>query len=129
MRIGVTISRGWDDWETVLDALEQACQGISYHKVTVVHGDSKEDFFIGGVAYMLGMDRDPHAADWKSQRRAAGVIRNVKMVRSGADIWLAFIGPCSQPGCSLPKPHGSHGASHCALTAESAGIPVRRYTA
>lgn len=117
MRIGVTISRDWDDWATVLDAICEVTQGISYNKVTLIHGASQTDFFIAGVAYMLGMDLEPHPADWKRLPRAAGHIRNKEMVDSGADVWLAFI------------KNSSGGASGCAELAEQAGILTHRYPA
>jgi hypothetical protein len=123
VRIGVTISRGWDDLQVIEDALYDACQGLgavagrttSFHKVTVVHGASQMDWFIAGVAHTLGMDTEPHPADWGSYGKSAGMVRNAEMVTSGADVWLAFI------------KDGSRGASHCAGVAEHAGIPVRRY--
>lgn len=123
MRIGVTISRDWDDFKAIEDALYAVCQGpgsllghtISFHKVTVVHGASQMDFAIAGMAHMLGMGLEPHPADWVKHKRAAGPIRNQEMVDSGADVWLAFI------------KGGSPGATDCARRAEAAGIPVRRY--
>lgn len=129
MRVLVTISRDWDDYEAIVDALEKVCHAsgnpsghtISYHKVTVVHGASQMDWFIVGVAYTLGMDTDPHKADWDRYRgqrpNPAGFIRNQEMVDSGADACLAFI------------KNNSSGVSDCARRAEAAGIPVTRYRA
>ena len=121
MRIGVTISRDWDDFEAIVDALMEVTPGVSHHKVTLVHGASQMDFAVAGIAFMLGMQLEAHPADWGKYRgttgNPAGMIRNQEMVRSGADVWLAFI------------KDGSRGASHCAAEAERAGIPVRRYTA
>jgi hypothetical protein len=130
MRIGVTISRGWDDYEAVEDALHAAChttgnptgQTVSFPKVTVVHGASQMDWFVAGVAHTLGMSLEAHPADWDRYRsprgsNPAGMIRNQEMIRAGADVWLAFI------------KDGSRGASHCAAEAERAGIPTRRYAA
>lgn len=122
MRIGVTISRDWDDYEAIEDALYEACHAstsvtghtISFHKVTVVHGAWQMDWFVAGVAHTLGMDTEPHPPKWKQFGKAAGPIRNQEMVDSGADVWLAFI------------KNGSSGASDCAARAEAAGIPVRK---
>lgn len=123
MRIGVTISRNWDDYEAIVDALMHVTHAtgnpsghtISHHKVTVVHGASQMDFAVAGIAFMMGMELEPHPADWTKHKRAAGPIRNQEMVDSGADVWLAFI------------KGGSPGATDCARRAEAAAIPVRRY--
>jgi predicted kinase len=40
-------------------------------------------------------------------------------------VCVAFISPCAKPSCRR-RPHGSHGASHCALQAERAGFTVER---
>lgn len=58
-----------------------------------------------------------------------GPRRNQHMVNLGADVCQAFIGPCTSPRCRIPGVHPSHGATGCALLAEQAGIPVRRYYA
>jgi len=119
MRIGVTISRDWDDYEAIADALHEACRGISFHKVTVVHGASQMDWFIAGVVHTLGMTPEAHPANWDAYRgqrpNPAGFIRNQEMVDSGADVWLAFI------------KGRSTGATDCANRAEGAGIPVKRH--
>lgn len=115
MRIGVTISRSWRDWDAVTDALYEVCAGTSFHKVTIVHGASQTDWAVAGIAWVLGMSLEEHPADWRNHGKAAGMIRNNEMVKSGADVWLAFI------------KDRSPGASHCASAAERAGIPVRRY--
>jgi hypothetical protein len=118
MRILVTISRDWDDYEAVSDAFYDVCQGISFHKVTVIHGASHMDWFVAGVAYTLGMNlAAPYRADWKQYGKRAGIIRNIAMVDAGADTCLAFI------------KDNSPGATHCADYAEKMGIPVRRYRA
>jgi YspA, cpYpsA-related SLOG family len=70
---------------------------------------------------------EPHPADWDQYGKSAGPRRNAEMVDLGADVCLAFIGPCTKGECHTPGPHGSHGATHCADLAEKAGIPVERY--
>lgn len=112
MRIGVTISRDWDDHEAIVDSLLEAIRGISAHKVTLVHGASQMDYFIAGVAFMLGMELEAHPADWKRYGAGAGPKRNQEMVDAGADLWIAFI------------KDRSAGATDCAGKARIAGIPV-----
>lgn len=116
MRILVTISRNWDekDYLPIEDALSEVARGVSYHKVTVVHGASQMDFFIAGMARMLGMNTEPHPANWKELGKRAGFTRNQEMVDSGIDRCLAFI------------KSGSRGATDCADRAEDAGIPTSR---
>jgi YspA, cpYpsA-related SLOG family len=121
VRIGVTISRDWNDYDVIEDALHDVCHGVSFHKVTLVHGASQMDWFVAGVAHSLGFSLEAHPADWNRYRSAsgknpAGMLRNIEMVKSGADVWLAFI------------KGNSSGASHCADEAERVGIPVKRYT-
>lgn len=115
MRILVTISRDWDDYDQIRDALYDATEGVSFHKITVVHGASQMDWFIAGVANTLGIDHEPHPAHWNEFGKRAGFFRNEDMVKSGADICLAFI------------KNNSRGATGCANLAERAGIPVKRY--
>lgn len=115
MRILVTISRDWDDYDAIEDALYAACRGISFHKITVVHGASQMDWFIAGVAHTLGMEHEPHRADWDRYGKPAGFKRNAEMVKTGADLCLAFI------------KNKSDGATHCATIAEQAGIETREY--
>lgn len=122
MRILVTISRDWDDYETVEDALYDAAHTpdghtLSFPKLTIVHGASQMDWFIAGMAHTLGMNTEPHRADWVSYGHRAGMVRNAEMVNAGADLCLAFI------------KNDSRGATHCADLAEKAGIYVKRYTA
>lgn len=119
MRILVTISRDWDDYLVVSNALSVVLleYDVNSYDVTVVHGASQMDWFVAGVAFEMGMELEAHPADWKTDGVAAGPLRNYEMVKSGADLCLAFI------------KNNSRGATNCADQAERAGIPTRRYTA
>ena len=130
MRILVTGSRDWTDRHTIEMALWKAVRGWNLSAVTVVHGACRTgaDDLADQVASSAGMTVEPHPADWAQFGRRAGFVRNADMVRLGADVCLAFIGPCSDRCCLRPKPHGSHGAAGCALLAERAGIEVQRFT-
>jgi hypothetical protein len=136
-RILVTGSRDWTDMELVHAALATAV----YQNVpaVIVHGacptgaDAQASWWTR-THRVIGLTEERHPArrhptedfgPWPG----AGPRRNAHMVRLGADIALAFIGPCTKPGCRKPRPHGSHGATGCADMAEAAGIPVRRWTA
>lgn len=129
MRILVTGSRDWDNEWAVYDALDHAVRGISYYKVTLVHGNCKTgaDHFADQWARAREIDAERYPAKWWHYGSAAGPIRNGEMVELGADLCLAFILPCANPICELPKPHTSHGTADCMAKAELKGIPVRRF--
>lgn len=124
MRIGVTISRDWDDYEAIYRALDDAVpeglfayqEGFARERVTIVHGASNMDWFVAGVASSFGMKLEAHHADWEVYGKAAGPLRNQKMVRSDLDLLLAFI------------KNRSRDASGCARMAEQLGVEVKRYT-
>ncbi|TVZ01226.1 DUF2493 domain-containing protein [Trebonia kvetii] len=119
MRILVTGSRDWDDAAAIDEAIKDATQGISWHKVTIVVGDcpTGADRLADQWALEREVDVERHRAAWNTYGRAAGPIRNLQMVNCGADLCLAFIR------------NGSRGASGCADYAEAKGILVRRFTA
>lgn len=139
-RILVTGSRDWPDDYSVDDALtefERHPSRVPGSPLVIVHGacpTGADAIASRWVAEWRGypmeggeyVTEEPHPADW-SRGRKAGPKRNAAMVALGADLCLAFIGPCTSPRCHEPEPHDSHGASGCADLAEAAGIPTRRY--
>lgn len=120
-RILVTGSRTWIDLKAMHDALADAVTELAgtHSSVVIVHGacPTGADKIAVQWARRNGIHHEPHPADWSRHGRAAGPRRNAEMVKLGADLCLAFIAD------------GSPGASGCAALAESAGIPVRRWTA
>lgn len=144
MRVLVTGSRDWADWMTVWDVLSSEWLTSSGWQFVVVHGqcpsgadkiadewcESMIDPEVTGDS--IAVERHPaqgHPSQDFGPWPAAGPRRNAYMVSLGADLCLAFIGPCTSPRCRRTDPHPSHGASGCADLAEKAGIPVRRLTA
>lgn len=88
------------------------------------------DWLADRIARDLGWEVEAMAADWDAHGKAAGFVRNhdmVKRVRLGTGECCAFIAECADRNCRRPRPHGSHGASHCAGLAEASGIETRRY--
>ncbi|MEU4256300.1 SLOG family protein [Streptomyces fradiae] len=140
-RVLVTGSRDWTDTLAVAAALEQSVIDAGPCPILVVHGacptgaDRHADTHArqlrnGGVS--IDIERHPakgHPTQDFGPWPCAGPRRNAHMVSLGADVCLAFIGPCTSPRCPRTDPHDSHGASGCVRLAEAAGIPVRRWTA
>lgn len=113
-RILVTGSRTWTDADVILAALREHAAGAT--DVVVVHGGAAgADRLADQIARERGARVERHPADWARHGRAAGFLRNQKMVRLGADVCLAFIH------------NASRGATACADTAQAAGIPTYRY--
>ncbi|MGW2740670.1 SLOG family protein [Streptomyces sp. NPDC001288] len=141
-RILITGSRTWTDRTAVWQAIATAAltNAPQNAEIIVVHGACKEGADAHAAAWINAaraanrrpVDGDPHPANWRPngvRDNGAGYRRNAEMVDAGADICLAFVDPCAKPNCPKPKPHGSHGTSHCADLAEAAGIPTKRITA
>jgi hypothetical protein len=81
---------------------------------TIVHGACPDgaDSIAAAIAQAIGFDLDPHPADWQSNGRSAGPIRNREMAEAGADLCIAF-----WDGRSV-------GTAHMIEEAVKHGIPV-----
>lgn len=111
MRLLVTGSRDWTDYEHIYRVLE------GFPKDTqLVHGGARgADLLAHKAALKLGwLEPEVHKADWNSFGKRAGSLRNQAMVDLGADLCLAF--PLEQ----------SRGTWDCIQRAERADIPVIR---
>ena len=116
MRILVTGGRSWDDRKIIMDALLEATRGMNWDDVTVVHGGARgADTIAAELATGFGMKTEAHLANWSEYHRAAGPIRNKKMVDLGADVCLAFLMP------------NSKGTANCVEQAKKAGIKIKLY--
>lgn len=119
-RILITGSRTWDKEDELRDAIDSWIRrNVEKDQVSIlVHGDASRGADRMGRDYARlawWLQEEAHPADWESNGRAAGFIRNQEMVDLGADVCLAFI------------KDGSKGATHTAGQAAKAGIPVWRY--
>jgi len=116
-RVLITGSRDWadPDWiKVVLESLSHEFSG----PITIIHGDARgADRYAAQIAEGLGYNVESFPAQWQTHGRRAGYLRNIEMVRAGADLCLAFI------------KNGSRGASMCADLAERDGVETRRYLA
>ena len=114
MRILITGSRDWEDRMSIDWALWEVAEEAGDEEITVVHGGATgADTIAGERAAAYGWNVEVHSAEWDKHGKAAGPIRNQKMVDLGADICLAF-------------PLGvSRGTRDCMRRARAAGIRVR----
>lgn len=119
----MTGSRTWDDALTIrqaLDAVAFGAIGGRYERLTVVHGaaprgaDAIADMWVRSWSVdELHVTAERHPALWNEHGKRAGVVRNQRMIRLGADLVLAFIRD------------DSPGATHCAELAGEAGLPLQ----
>ncbi|MGH3326788.1 MAG: bifunctional DNA primase/polymerase [Streptomycetales bacterium] len=115
-RVLVTGSRNWRQPHIITDALD-GLRAAHRGRLVVVHGACPQgaDQVADTWCRQVGVAVEPHPADWATHGRAAGPIRNTAMVTAGAELCLAFI------------TNHSPGATGCANTAQTAGIPTTRH--
>lgn len=115
-RVLVTGSRSWPDKAAIANALLQWWLNNDRPLSVLVSGGARgADQMAEEVWNKQQFQVEHHPADWNHYGKRAGLIRNVEMVRAGADVCIAFIH------------NGSAGASHCARLAHEHGIPVILY--
>lgn len=114
-RILVTGSRHLEDYSLVHRAIADAAAELGGDAI-VVHGAARgADSLADRAARELGVKTEPHSAKWRSEGKAAGPLRNQRMVDLGADVALVF----------LVAGLANVGTKDCWRRAERAGIPVR----
>lgn len=113
MRVLVTGGRDFSNPGLLITALEQETDGAE--RVTIMTGacPTGADYYAGQWAHRNKdiVTLEEYPADWSSHGKAAGPIRNQKMVDKMPDICVAF-------------PTGGRGTAHCIGAARKAGIPV-----
>jgi hypothetical protein len=120
MRILITASRTWTDGQAIFNDLDTEWdRRPPGEPFVVVHGGAAGgDTLASRWAQYRAEAGFPvveeiHLADWAGQGRKAGILRNLKMVRSDIDLCLAYIYD------------NSRGATHCATAAHADGIETR----
>lgn len=117
-RLLVTGGRTWDDTPVI----EHALAAILVHHpegVLLVHGACPRGADAITAAYAvrtLGYRVEQHPADWHRYGRAAGQLRNAKMIAQGADGCIAFLRGASP------------GTMAAIRLARAAGMPVWLHT-
>jgi len=88
VRVIVCGGRDYTDGTTIARVLSALSGGA-----TIVHGAARgADSTAADWCRTFGVAEEPHPADWKAHGRAAGPIRNQKMLDAGADLVIAFPG-------------------------------------
>lgn len=131
MRVIVTGSRDWTDRQAVHDALNEVYR--TYGPVVLVHGDCSTG--ADAMAHewyefarrLVPVNEERFRAAWEARGKAAGPERNERMVKAGAQLLLAFTGPCTREHCTQPQPHDSHGTASCVELAREAGVEIKEF--
>jgi hypothetical protein len=133
-RVLVTGSRSWAAADTINKALDDLL--AEHGTLIVVHGAARDGADRYAQSWALSrrhassfgaVTPEPHPANWAANGTKAGFIRNAYMVSLGANLCLGFIMPCTLVRCAGKRPHGTHGATHCAGLAVKASIEIRRF--
>ena len=113
-------NQGSSDIALMRTALKDARRRLAdagFDRIILVHGAARgADQLAASVGKSMGFVLEAHPAQWDVHGKAAGPIRNKKMVDLGADLMLAF-------------PRGqSRGTRGCMKLAAGAGIEVINVT-
>lgn len=115
MKILVCGSRGWTDRKTIRAVLMDYIRDwpLDADEPVVMHGAARgADEIAGEEALDLGFWVEEYPADWESEPRRAGILRNLTMLNQEPDVVLAF------------QINGSRGTQHTIDEARRRGIPV-----
>lgn len=98
MRVLVCGGRDYADRDAVFLALDRLLRRDKNPVACIIHGAAHgADSLAGQWAWNRGVDVEPYPADWKAHGRAAGPIRNARMLAEGRpDAVVAF--PSKGPG-------------------------------
>lgn len=109
MKVLVCVSRHFNDY----DLLEKTLDGLDI--TSIIHGAARgADQMAGLYARARQIPCEVFHAEWDKHGRAAGPIRNIRMLKEGTPVFVvAFIAP------------NSRGTRHMVEIAKKAGIPVK----
>lgn len=117
-KVLVTGSRELKDYQAVYTALDEIY--TKHYPLIVIHGAARgADLYADTWAtHRSGVTVVRVPADWENDGRAAGPIRNARMLELNPDIVVAFF----KDGAK------NYGTSHMVKLAHEAGIQVIRYS-
>lgn len=116
IKILVSGDRNWNNWKRVSEILDPHRDNLS----EIIHGGARG---ADTIAAVWAMRRNIYGrlfkADWEKAGKAAGPIRNTKMLKNGKpDLVIAFHNNLEE----------SKGTKHMVLIATKAGVPVEVYS-
>jgi hypothetical protein len=86
VRLLVTGGRDYRDSFSLECALSEVAAFESLESLVIVHGAARgADTLAAEWAERMGYKDDPYPADWDSEGKAAGVLRNQRMLETGID--------------------------------------------
>ena len=110
MRVIICGGRHYNDARRAFAALDEIAVAWP-RSATVLHGAAPgADMIASDWARSRGFNVVAFPADWKRQGRAAGILRNIDMLKSGADLVVAF--------------PGGRGTADMVSRARSAGVEI-----
>lgn len=90
----------WEDGAMIRAGIEEmiagqitsdVTAGMVADQLTVVHGGARgADMMADRIARSMGLNVEPHPADWQTFGKSAGIIRNSEMANAGADMVIGF---------------------------------------
>lgn len=116
MRVLICGSRTWDKPIPVDVIVGGFASVYGPENVTIIHGGARgADSMAGSAAHRHGVDCEMFPADWATHGKAAGPIRNQRMLDEGKpDLVVAFTNDL----------RASRGTADMVKRAERAGIPA-----
>jgi hypothetical protein len=119
MRVLVCGGRNYENKEHVWSVLDEICNPegdfLPIRPVTIIHGGAEgADLLADGWAVHNWVEIEEYLADWDTYGRAAGPIRNQRMLDEGKpDLVIAF--------------PGGRGTADMVRRARAAGMPVHEF--
>lgn len=115
MRVLICGSRDWSK-PIPIDVIVGGFAAVYGHaNVAVIHGAARgADSMAASAAHRHGVDCEDYPADWDTHGRAAGPIRNQRMLEAEPDLVFAFTNDLAS----------SRGTADMVRRAKAAGLPV-----
>jgi len=112
MKVLVCGSRHFNDYSRLSQTLESM---VRPEWKTIIHGGAKGADSLGGLwGEANKFEVEVYPADWNTHGKAAGPVRNIRMLKEGKpDFVVAFLAP------------NSRGTKHMISIAQEAGVPVK----